>query len=204
MRRFASFALMLVPTLVVAQQHRELGTHEHGVSRADIAIAGNQLLISLEAPGMDVVGFEHQATSPEHRQLIEAALSALGRADSFVLPPDTAECELTSAETALLGEDADAQGHNQHEDHDHVDHAEEHHHDDDDHYESEPSGAHSAFEAEYLFDCAAPQNLTSLTFSFFDSFSNAQSLRVQVVGPSGASGFTVTPDATIIDLSDIN
>src|SRR6185369_1509759 len=44
-----------------AEEHRELGVHEHGRGTLNIAIEGNKVTMELEAAGVDIVGFEHAA-----------------------------------------------------------------------------------------------------------------------------------------------
>lgn len=189
--RFAPLivALLLLPLTAFAQERRELGAHEHGVGEINLAIAANQLLVELDVPGVDIVGFEHPAVSPGDRQLIEEALAQLERGETLLTLPPAAKCELVSAEAEVHGS-AENHGHENHDEHE-------------DEHESDEAGTHTAFEARYAFECAAPENLTSVTFSYFDHFTTSSELRVQAVGPSGAALFTATATEPEIDLSDL-
>ena len=42
-----------------AAERRELGAHEHGHSKLNLAVEGTLVVMEIEAPGMDVLGFEH-------------------------------------------------------------------------------------------------------------------------------------------------
>ena len=39
---------------------RSLGAHQHGHGRVNLVLDGQDLWLELEAPGADIVGFEHQ------------------------------------------------------------------------------------------------------------------------------------------------
>ena len=56
-----------------AEERRELGAHEHGHAKLNLAIDGSALSMEIEAPGMDVLGFEHPAESDQVKAAIEAA-----------------------------------------------------------------------------------------------------------------------------------
>jgi hypothetical protein len=44
-------------------EHGSLGAHEHGVARLDVAQEGTTLELDFNSPAMNIVGFEHAATS---------------------------------------------------------------------------------------------------------------------------------------------
>lgn len=103
----------------------------------------------------------------------------------------------------------DEDGHDEdgHDDHGHEDHAEEAHdhddeHDHDDHAE-EAGATHSEFHGEYVLTCAAPTEITQITFAYFDSFPNAEEVDVQIVTEAGAQAFEVPRDAPVLDLSGL-
>ena len=70
-----------------AEETRQMGAHEHGVSTLNIAFEGNVLMMELEAPGADIVGFEYEAETDEDKARIAAAVAVLEDPTSlFVLP----------------------------------------------------------------------------------------------------------------------
>lgn len=178
-----------------AQDSRELDAHVHGVTKLQLAVEGNEVEIRLEAPGMDIVGFEHAASSEADKAAVDAALALLRDPASSVVLDAAAGCTLSEAEAALMSDD--------HGDHD-EDHAEDHGHDDDhdgdhaddDHDDHAEEGAgHSAFEAHYHFDCDAPEALATLSLPFFASFPNAEEIEAEYVTDAGAGAAEVTADA---------
>ena len=44
-------------------EHRQAGTHEHGVARLDLAQEGAQIDLHLESPAMNLLGYEHMPSS---------------------------------------------------------------------------------------------------------------------------------------------
>ena len=64
MRQWLVTGLMCLPftmSAVAEEKHRQLGAHEHGHGNFNIAIEGKSVSMELEAPGADIVGFEHKA-----------------------------------------------------------------------------------------------------------------------------------------------
>jgi hypothetical protein len=164
----------------VAEERREVDAHVHGEGTLDIAIDGGAVYLILEAPGADIVGFEHLAETPEDRATIEAAIADLARPlDLFVLPA-AAGCTVTAADVSLAGEAAAAEDH---------DHAHDH-----------GAGTHTEFHAEYTLTCAAPEALDRIEFAYFDRFAGAQRLDVRIVGAGVAQAIEVWRDAPEIDL----
>jgi len=165
---------------------RQLGAHEHGTSTLNIAFDGGSLMMELEAPGADIVGFEHAAETDADKAAIEAAEAVLADPAALFVLPAAAGCTLASADAHLAGEDAD---------HDHG-HSHDHSHD-------EAEAGHSEFHAEYSFTCADPAAVTSIGFGFFDAFPNAQKVDVQIVGPNGAQAFEVDRAAPTLALDGL-
>ena len=190
--------------LAEEEKHRELGPHMHGHGTLNIAVEGNRVSIEFEAPGMDLVGFEHTAETKQDKAAVQKANGALGKPLALFKLPSTAGCNVTEAKVTLEAEhdhehaDADhaaegkdnkdavhAQGGEQakHEDH----HADEH-------------GGHNAFHGEYALACTKPSDITSVQFEYFKAFPRANSLTVNVVTDKAQSTFEVNRDKPVLDL----
>ncbi len=188
MRLLLTTALVTcLPVLTIAaeDEHKELDAHEHGAGVFNVAIEGKFLAMELEAPGADIVGFEHPAHSDKDKAAIRDAKSTLRDLAKIVALPAAADCKLTATNVALHteGEDEDHDGH----DHDHEKHAEE-----------EPG--HTEFHAEYQLNCANPENLKTLSFTYFETFKNAQKLSVSIVSSSSQKKAEATHDNAAISL----
>jgi hypothetical protein len=164
------------------KEARQVGAHEHGVSTLNIAFDGNVMMMELEAPGADIVGFEYEAETDEDKAKIIAAVAVLEDPAALFVLPAAAGCTLASAEAHLAGE---------HDDHGHS------------HGHAHGDETHSAFHAEYSFTCADPAAVTSIGFGYFDAFPNAEEVEVQIVGPNGAQAFEVKRAAPTLALDGL-
>ncbi len=210
--------LLLLSSPVFAGETRELDAHEHGVGALNIAVDGTTIAMELHAPGADIVGFEYEATSAEDRAAIDAAVAALAKPLDLFVFPAAAECNVTQASAALETDEAhedhdhdahehDDHGHEDHaeegghDDHGHEDHAEEDAHDDHDaHGDHSEGSTHTEFHAEYTLTCGNSDALSDIEFKYFDVFSNARALEVQLLTSSGARAIDVERDDPTLDL----
>lgn len=197
-----TLAAASVAAPVYAQETRGMDAHVHGVSTAEVAVEHGKLEINLLSPGMDIVGFEYEAMSPEDKDAVEAAIRQFLLPEEIVTLPGAAGCRLTEVLAHLHSGDHEEE----HEDeHDHEDdHADEHaehdatagaEHDDHDHEEQAEGVEHSAFHVTYAYSCDDEDALTSIEFPFFDRFENAREIEVQYVTETGAGTAELTPGA---------
>lgn len=149
-------------------EHGSLGAHEHGVARLNAALEGNTLELELESPAMNLVGFEHAASSDADKAKVAAARAELEKPLALFSLPETANCKVASQEleSPLFGDD-----------HPHDEHAKGHDH------------AHSEVHAHYQFDCANPDALKGLDLAqLFKRFPATEKVQVQLIGPKGQQG----------------
>jgi len=88
-------AAFSMPTVGIAAE-RGHGAHIHGVSRLSLAVEGNRLELELEAPGADVVGFEHALRTPADAAAIARAADSLKAGKGLFAFPPVAACSLES------------------------------------------------------------------------------------------------------------
>lgn len=181
------------------EEHRELGAHEHGHGILNIAIEGNKVAMELEAPGMDIVGFEHSAESKEQKAAVEKAEGQLARPLGLFKFPDAAGCSVKEAKVEL---ETMREHEDEHEDGDHAESGHDAHdeHAGDKHDEEEHEG-HNEFHVTYALSCSKPSNLTSIAFDYFKTFPGAQELTVNVITDKTQSKFEVNRDNPTLDLS---
>lgn len=214
-------ALAAVSTLALAEEKRDLDAHEHGVGALNIAFEKDEVVMEFEAPGADIVGFEHPATSAEDRAKVDAAIATLAKPLELFRLPDEAQCTLVAAEVELYGrEDDDHEAHareDHHGDDEHHDaHAEEHHGDHEAHHEEHAeehheehaeerheehhAATHTEFHAEYHLACATPGAIDRIEFGYFETFPNAEELEIQLISDKGSKSFEVERGSTTLDL----
>ncbi|MEE4095136.1 DUF2796 domain-containing protein [Pseudomonas viridiflava] len=156
-------------------EHGSLGAHEHGVGRLDVVLEGKTLEFEFDSPAMNIVGFEHEATSAEDKAKLAKAREFLLKPNSLFSIADAANCSATSVkvESPLFGDKDD----------DHEEHAKD---GGADHHE------HSEIHGTYKFVCDAPAILKKLDLSqIFKTFPDTKKLQVQLISPSGQSGAEV-------------
>src|SRR5262245_59710641 len=180
--------LCLVAGSAIAQ-HRQLGAHEHGRGTLNMAIEGARISLELEAPGADIVGFEHVAKTARQKAAVAQAKKQLLAPQALFKFPGAAGCLVADANVEL-------EGGGEHE-----------------HEQAKTGGAaakgsepvqednHSNFHARYAFDCKEPANITVVEFAYFQAFAGAQKLEVNVITAKGQTTFEVTRAKPRIDLA---
>lgn len=177
-RLFAAGMFIVASAVHAENDRRELGPHVHGHGTLAIAIEANNVQMELVAPGMDIVGFEHEAETARQKRAVEAALADLKEPLQLFVIPESAGCTVTSAEVRVVAED--------HEHHDAGAEAnnaagtEEH------------EGHHTEFRAIYALACTDAAQLTSIYFPFFDRFAGSRALTVTVIDADGQTALGVT------------
>jgi hypothetical protein len=163
-----------------AEKHRELGAHEHGRGTLNIAVEGNKVTMELEAPGVDIVGFEHAAKSRRDKAAVEKAKTQLNSPLALFKLPASAACRVTEAKVEVeAGEHAKVG-------------AKDGAKDAKDNAAKGKDEGHSEFHAEYALECGSASSITAIEFGYFRVFAGAAKLDVNVITPKGQSKFEVT------------
>ncbi|WP_323906785.1 DUF2796 domain-containing protein [Aeromonas caviae] len=184
--------LLLAAAAFGAQAHHDEheshshGAHEHGHGHLNLVLDGNQLMIELQAPAADLVGFEHAVNTDEEKAQYAKAVARLQQPDALFRFDPAAGCKLTQQELQAAKEDHDHDHEHEHE-HDKADGAhDEHHHDD---------AGHADMGAMYTYTCATPAKLTGLEATLFSLYPSLEKLSVQGILPTGQTAAELTPSA---------
>ena len=204
MTRWLMAGLVSVPLVTSAmaeEKHRQLDAHEHGHGSFNVAIEGKRVSMELEAPGADIVGFEHKARSKKQKAAVSKAKKSLKRLAKVVELPKAAGCKVmkVSVELHIEGDDHDDHGHKKKK----AKHSHGHKHGHKKEAKKEAEESHSEFHAAYQLTCKSPENLVSLAFPYFKNFKGAKELEVSVVGPKSQKKFEVGRDSAKINLGGI-
>lgn len=202
-RRIISLSslLLLSATLCFASgddEHRQHGSHVHGIGHMNLAVDGNDVYIELENPSANIVGFEHMPSSDNDRHAVHEAAEKLEDGKSLFIFTKQADCSLTSATVSspLLSEDHENEHHNSEA------HEEKHENDEhgsgEDHADHEEQ-AHSEFVAEYKFSCKHPEKLKSVETKLFSVFPGIEELETQVLTNTRQTGAELTAKSYRID-----
>jgi len=160
--------------------HGTLGAHEHGVAKLNVVLDGNTLELELDSPAMNLVGFEHAASSDADkakvaavRQQLEQPLKLFGLASAAGCKEDQ-----QALESPLFGDAAKAE---------------------DDGDEHEKGHMHSDVNAHYQLTCATPEKLTQLDLApLYKAFPATQKINVQLIGPNGQKGVETSPAKAMV------
>lgn len=160
-------------------EHGSLGAHEHGVGRLNAVLDAKTLELELESPAMNLVGFEHLATTDADKAKVAAVRKQLEQPLALFSLPKAAGCVVSTQEleSPLFGDKPE-------DEHDHATDgkgAAAHDHD------------HSEIHAHYQFTCATPAALKNLDLAnIFKTFPATLKIQVQLIGPSGQQGVEAT------------
>ncbi len=216
--------MFLAPVaLATEHEHREHDAHAHGHGTLDIVVEGDQALIELRIPAVNVVGFEHAPRDDAEHEAVRRALEPLRDGGSLFALSADADCaveEATADIVSLSDHEADEHAahddeHEAHEDehaaHDdeHEAHEDEHAEHGDEHAEHEDEGSetavgeeeHSELQATYRFRCGAPEQLSQVDVRLFEHLHDVEEISVRVVTPTVQSATDLHPGSTAVALT---
>ena len=107
-RGFASacgvaLALCGLTGTTAASEYRQHGVHEHGVSRLNVAVEGEDVYLELVSPAVNIVGFEHRPKNEEQQAAVRKGIRALERAVRLFALPPAARCRFSRTPRAPEG-----------------------------------------------------------------------------------------------------
>ena len=195
-------------------EHREHEAHEHGHGTLDIVVEGEELVIELRIPAVNVVGFEHAPKDDAEREAVRQALVPFGDATSMFVLSAEADCEVEEAEAAISsmehedkheGEDeghGDGDGHDHEKDgHETDEHAKDEHEEHAEDGSDSDAEAHSELRATYHFHCHAPERLGEIDVRAFEHLRDAEEIDVRVVTPSAQLAMELHSGSTVVRLA---
>ena len=184
----------------ISQAQQNLDAHEHGSAIMNLAVDQKKFKIDFVAPGADIVGFEHPASSHTDKEKIENALKKLNDLSNLLGIGTRAECEMIMV-SAKLEEEGDGDKHSDHEKHEHE---EEHGHEKHEHEDEHGHEAnHSEFHASYEFECENPSEFSINKVNYFDEFKNSVKLKLRVVSSKGPKSFDLDRENSTVELGDM-
>ncbi|MBX2808645.1 MAG: DUF2796 domain-containing protein [Cellvibrionaceae bacterium] len=181
--------LSLLMTTLLAATAQAAEKHVHGEAVLLIAIDDKQVLLELETPADNILGFEHKPSTAAQKKVLHDSLARL--ADyTAVLQLDQGDCKQVSSDIESPFESADAHGHKNHDhadDHhedEHRHHEDEHdHHHEDEHHDHDEA-THTDFHLKYTLHCADTSAITTAKVSAFEAFARFETIQVNWVTPA--------------------
>jgi hypothetical protein len=161
---------ILANTPASADEFVQHPPHEHGKVTINAAVDGNELVIELDSPAVNVVGFEHEPRNDQERAAVQAAAALLqnGR-ESFGMPRE-ARCRFEKTELkAPEWEQADDET-AAHDEHEH----------------------HADYHARFTYRCWSPDHLMWLQPTLVDKLRNVTEARINIATATGQHSEVVT------------
>ena len=187
--------LLAAPTALYAAS---LDAHVHGVAELTIAIEGKSLEVQFASPAMNLVGFEHKATSAEQMATVKKVETQLNESDAlFVITGNACKPAKAVIDVSSLKGDGDSHSDKEH-DHGHA-HNHAHAPTDDQHHEEEPDDSHSEITAHYQFECKNETAVSSIAVQLFQRFPQIEKINAMWVTPTTQGAETLTAKQPVIE-----
>jgi len=177
-----------------------LDAHVHGLSELTIAMDTKTIELQLISPAMNLVGFEHKASSKQDIAAVKQAELILGQHNSlFLIAGGDCEHLSTSIDSDGLleaGAHEDQEKHDDHDDHEkHDDHGAH-----DDHSEHDQGETHSEMLASFSYTCKDTSKLSSIKVALFASFPGIHKINTLWVTPSKQGSSMLSAKNSTINL----
>jgi len=99
MKRISIAILCVAASFAVsAEEFEQHAAHEHGKVTINVAVEKDQLILELEAPAMNVVGFEHAPRTTDQQAAVKDARALLGSGRNLFGVPVSARCKLSNVD----------------------------------------------------------------------------------------------------------
>ncbi len=180
MKYFFAYTFCVFYFLFECYAQSSLDAHVHGEAELNIVFEGQKLLVELESPSFNLVGFEHEPKTLEQKNLVKKTIELLENFKSVANLSEEASCNIidTKVSTSMKGVEEGLGEHHEDEHHEDEHHEDEHHEDEHQHSEKE---IHSEFFATYFLTCTRPENLKSIELKLFSTFGLMEEVDVQMI-----------------------
>lgn len=155
------------------------GAHVHGKVIVNVALDGKLLSVLLEAPAINVLGFERAPRGAAEQRTVAIVDRWLASGAGILDVPAGAGCKLAQAEYT-----PPQLGGNARQDHDH-DHDHEHEHD------SAAGDDHADYDARYTYECSNPAALAWVELALVKRLRNLAEVEVNLATARGQTQQTL-------------
>ncbi len=172
MRRCLSLGVVLL--LAAAESAADQSAHVHGQATLNLVAEANSVMLRLESPAMNMLGFEHEPATKAQHKALEAVLKKLHQPEALIAFNGTT-CRFTTVD--ITNPFSSYSEHDKHDKHD----KHEHH--------ADSGDEHREFVVEYQAECPNLSALKSIHFSLLDQFKGIEKLDVAYIigGQQGAA-----------------
>lgn len=176
-------------SLAKEHEHRHHNPHIHGVGYLNLVMEGSTIMVELQSPAANIVGFEHIPKTDSERNKMQEAKTLLNDGDTLFVFSKEAGCSQTQASISspLFEEKHHHQADNEKHDH---------HGDQSDH-----GAGHGDIFGQYLFSCKSPDKVKAMEVNLFSAFSGFEEVKLQALASDGQQrGAELTAGNNLIEL----
>ena len=177
---------------------RSAESHVHGGAVLSLVNENNTIIMELETPLYNLLGFEYEPKTQDERTHVSDVEARLSQPQNLIrfnadanCTYDTLESPVTLFETHM--DEDEGQSDHGHDD-DHIEHGEDDH--DEDH-----DADHKDVILKYGLRCISPSKLKNVEVLFFDDFPFFTALELVYLGPSQQMSADLSPSRTKVDLT---
>jgi len=158
-RAFSGFALATLLAAAPLAAMAQAAAHVHGQLRLDVAVEGPTVVIEMESPLDNFVGFEHAPKTDAEKKTAEEAIAQLRAADQLFKIDPAANCKLgpVTLRSAALGLGK---------------------------AEASPEG-HADLDGTFAFNCTNAAAAKFIDIGLFGAFKGPRQIDAQIVAPQG-------------------
>ena len=201
--RYLLLTLLLFQPAWAESEHRDHGAHVHGHASLNLALSGNELVVGLDSPAMNLLGFEHQASTEQDKKTLQHTAKVLRNPSRWLVASQAASCRLEKVD--LDSELLDDGHHEEGQSDAHQNELKGQHEDDHTHSENrdgnEDHDAHADFVLMLHYHCDNPARLKSVELSaLFRLFQGIEEIEVQWITDSQQSATELNQNNTVISL----
>lgn len=177
--------------------HRHAAAHQHGKGILNIVLEGSTLLMELEAPGADIIGFEHTPKTAAEKRAVNQALAYLEDPLTLFRISKEANCKLKASKlnVGVLSEETKETHTRELREREHREQHGKHH----DHKDEE---SHNEVRAQYSLNCTNLKALRSIDFQYFSYFKAAKMLQVNFISSITQTSFEVYDENPILKIRE--
>lgn len=163
----------LATTPLAAQEFKQEAKHVHGEVTLNLALENDVLSVEMEAPAINVVGFERAPRDAAEEKVVRDAAAWLGAGRALLGVPAAAGCRRVEASVeAPKWSDAKGKDAGKH-DHDH------------DHEHGDDGQEHADYRATASYKCSNPAALAWIEVWALRQLRDVTEVTVNVVAPNG-------------------
>ncbi len=161
---------------------RHADAHSHGDAALAVALDGTALVIELDTPLYNLVGFEHAPQTADEVDALQRAQMTLARPGRLFSVNPEAGCAAEDLEDGVELMPAAGKGKAAKD-------------------ETDSSGTHRDLVIEYVFECRSPGRIEAIDVHLFESFPRIEELESVYLDQNTQRSVRLTPDNHRIDIA---